>query len=328
MAWQANVVRIHQHGGPEELRYEEVQIQEPGEGEVVVRQAAAGINFVDTYQRRGVFHFDTMPLTLGIEAAGVVEAVGSGVTRFREGDRVAYAGQPLGAYASRRIVPQRVLMHLPDAIDFRTAAAVTVQGMTCHMLMTRVRMLKPGDTVLIHAAAGGLGLLLVQWAKHLGARVLGTVGSPEKAKLAKSLGLDEAILYKETDFVAAVKDLTNGEGVDAVYEGIGGDTLQRSLGIIKPFGVAVNLGQVAGPLPTVDLRDLGPYQSLSVSVPGLSPHLRTLPDLQAAADLMFGLVVDGTLKVHIGASIPLSQTADAHRLIESGQSTGSIILEP
>ncbi|WP_420997956.1 quinone oxidoreductase family protein [Cupriavidus sp. 30B13] len=328
MSWEAQEVRIREYGGPEQMYVESVTLTEPGEGQVLLRQDAVGINFVDTYQRRGVFQIGALPAALGVEGAGIVEAVGPGVARVRVGDRVSYAGPPIGSYASRRVLPERILVRLPEGVSNQVAAAVTLQGMTVHMLMTRIRPLKDGDTVLVHSAAGGLGLLIVQWAKSLGARVIGTVGSPEKAALAKSAGADEIILYKQVDFAEATREITRGGGVDVVYEGVGGDTLRRSLAVIKPFGLAVNLGQVGGPLPTLSLADLGPYQSLSVSVPGVSTHLRTLPDLQAAADELFGRVVTGALKVHIGARLPLAAAADAHRLLESGRSTGSIILEP
>ncbi|MDR8397116.1 MULTISPECIES: quinone oxidoreductase family protein [Paraburkholderia] len=328
MSWEADEVRIHEFGGPEQMRLEKVTLRDVGPGEVLLRQDAVGINFVDTYHRRGLFPIGELPRALGVEAAGIVEAVGEGVTRVRVGDHVSYPRSvTTGSYASRRIMPERMLMRLPEGISNEVAAAISLQGMTVHMLLKGVRELKPGNTILVHSAAGGLGLLLVQWAKSIGVRVIGTVGSPEKAELAKSVGADETILYKEVDFAEATKELTKGEGVDVVYEGVGGDTLKRSLAVIKPFGLAVNLGQVGGPLPTLDLADLGPYQSLSVCVPGLSPYLKTLQDIQVAADELFGHILSGALKVHIGARFPLAAAADAHRLIESGKSMGSVILE-
>ncbi|MFM0226964.1 quinone oxidoreductase family protein [Paraburkholderia dipogonis] len=328
MSWEADEVRIHEFGGPEQMRLEKVTLRDVAPGEVLLRQDAVGINFVDTYHRRGLFPIGELPRALGVEAAGIVEAVGEGVTRVRVGDRASYPRSvTTGSYASRRIMPEAVLMRLPEGISNEVAAAISLQGMTVHMLLKGVRELKPGNTILVHSAAGGLGLLLVQWAKSIGVRVIGTVGSPEKAELAKSVGADETILYKEVDFAEATKELTKGEGVDVVYEGVGGDTLKRSLAAIKPFGLAVNLGQVGGPLPTLDLADLGPYQSLSVCVPGLSPYLKTLPDIQVAADELFGKVLSGALKVHIGARFPLAAAADAHRLIEAGKSMGSVILE-
>ncbi|MFM0123762.1 quinone oxidoreductase [Paraburkholderia sp. RL18-101-BIB-B] len=328
MSWEADEVRIREFGGPEQMRLEKVTLRDVGPGEVLLKQDAIGINFVDTYHRRGLFPIGELPRALGVEAAGIVEAVGEGVTRVQIGDRISYPRSvTTGSYASRRIMPERMLMRLPEGISNEVAAAISLQGMTVHMLLKGVRELKPGNTILVHSAAGGLGLLLVQWAKSIGVRVIGTVGSPEKAELAKSVGADETILYKEVDFAEATKELTKGEGVDVVYEGVGGDTLKRSLAVIKPFGLAVNLGQVGGPLPTLDLADLGPYQSLSVCVPGLSPYLKTLPDIQVAADELFGQILSGALKVHIGAQFPLAAAADAHRLIESGKSMGSVILE-
>lgn len=329
MSWIAREVRISKFGGPEEFYIEEVELNEPGPGEVLLKQEAVGVNFIDTYHRRGMFPIGELPRPLGVEGAGTVEAVGAGVTRVKVGDRVSYPRSvSVGGYASHRFIPEWLLMRLPDGIDMQTAAAVSLRGMTTHMLLNRVRPVSAGDTVLVHSAAGGLGLLLVQWAKSLGVRVLGTAGSSEKAALAKSVGADEVILYKETDFVEATKDLTKGVGVDVVYDGVGGDNFTRSLQVVKPFGMAVNLGQSGGPLPTVSLADLGPYQSLSVSVPGLSPYLRTLGNLQPAADEVFGRVLDQTLRVHIGARFALDEAADAHRIIESAKSSGSVILVP
>lgn len=329
MSCIADEVRIRKFGGPEEFYVERVSLQDPGPGEVLIRQEAVGVNFIDTYHRRGLFPIGELPRALGVEGAGVVEAVGNGVTRVRVGDRVSYPRSiVVGGYATRRILPEWILLHLPEGISTEVAAAISLRGMTAHMLMSRVRPLNAGDTILVHSAAGGLGLVLVQWARTLGVRVIGTVGSLAKADLARSAGADEVILYKEDDFVEATKELTGGAGVDVVYDGVGGDNFNRSLTVIKPFGMAINLGQSGGPLPTVSLADLGPYQSLSVAVPGLSSYLRTLPSLQPAADQLFKRVLDGTLKVHIGSRLPLAEAGEAHRLIESAQSTGSNILLP
>ncbi|MFG1248942.1 quinone oxidoreductase family protein [Xanthobacter flavus] len=325
---RAHEVRIAAYGAADALFLQEVELPPPGAGEVLVRQHAVGINFIDIYHRRGVFPIPRLPGAIGVEAAGVVEAVGPGVTRLRAGDRVAYAGPPVGSYASARVLPEAALVKLPEAISFEAAAALMLQGMTAHMLFTRVRRVAAGDTVLVHAAAGGLGLLLVQWATALGARVIGTVGSPEKAELALRAGCSDIILYKQQDFAPETRRLTNGAGVDVVYEGLGGDVLLKSLDCLKPFGLAVNLGQVGEPLGAVELARLGPQRSLTVAVPGVFAHLRTLPDLQAGADEMFAMVTSGAVAPTVGLSLPLADAGEAHRRLEAGTTTGSLILIP
>lgn len=324
----ARQMRIHAYGGPEMFRADQVELPEPQAGEVLVRQHAAGVNFIDVYHRKGVFPLPALPGPVGVEAAGEVLACGSGVIAFAPGDRVAYAGPPIGSYADMRIMKAAALVRLPDAIGYEEAAAIMLKGMTVHMLMTRVRKLSAGDTILVHSAAGGLGQLLGQWASALGVRVIGTVGSPDKAEIARQSGCAETILYKETDFVAAVDELTGGEGVDAVYEGLGGDILTRSLGCLKPFGHAINLGQVGKPLDSVALADLGPQRSLTVSVPGVFAHLRTCKDLQGAADEMFAQVLSGNMRPRIGERFALSNVAAAHAKLEAGRTAGAIVLVP
>lgn len=328
MTTQAYAIRIHEYGGPENLRYEQIEVPPPGAGEVQIRQHAVGVNYLDTYNRRGVFPVPELPWGLGVEGAGVVTAVGEGVTRFAPGDRVAYASRPIGSYASVRNLPVNLLLLLPDAVSFEQAAAATLQGLTAHMLVNRVTHLQPGDCALVHAAAGGLGLLLVQWLKHRGCRVIGTTGSEAKAQLARDHGCDEVILYNEEPFTEGVKRLTGGKGVDAVFEGLGGQVFHDSLTILKPFGHLVNLGQVAEGLPAVDLAELGPIRSLTVSVPGVFAYMNQHPNLQEAGDELFGMIARGELRVHIGQRFPLSETAAAHRALQERKTTGSVILIP
>lgn len=326
--YEAQEVRIHAYGGPEAMAVETVAIPAPGPGQVLVRQHAVGINFIDVYHRKGVFPIPSLPGAVGVEAAGVVEAVGPDVDRLAPGDRVAYAGPPVGAYAGARLMPAGSLVRIPDALPFDQAAAIMLKGMTVHMLVTRVRPLAAGGSILVHAAAGGLGSLLCQWARALGVRVIGTVGSEAKVETARRCGCDAVILHRRQDFVAETRRLTGGAGVDAVYEGMGGDVLTRSLDCLKPFGTAVNLGQVGEPLGSVPLAALGPQRSLSVAVPGVFAHLRTLPDLQAGADALFAMVAAGHVRPEIGTRLPLADAAEAHRRLESGRTTGALVLLP
>jgi NADPH:quinone reductase len=257
-----------------------------------------------------------------------VIAVGEGVSRFVVGDRVAYACRPIGSYASHRNLPAQHLLHLPDGVSFEQAAAATLQGLTAHMLMHKVTRLEAGHTVLVHAAAGGLGSLLTQWAKRFGCRVIGTVGSAPKAALARAQGCDEVILYRDEPFAEAVRRLTGGAGVDVVFEGLGGQVFFDSLTVLKPFGQIVNLGQVAEGLPAIQLGDLGPARSLTVSVPGVFAYVAQHPDLQGAADVLYGLIERGELQVQIGARYPLAEAAAAHRALEGRDTTGSLVLLP
>ncbi|MDZ7601479.1 MAG: quinone oxidoreductase [Hoeflea sp.] len=324
----ARQMRIHAHGGPEMFSSDKVELAEPGPGEVLLRQHAAGVNFIDVYHRKGVFPIPSLPGAIGVEAAGEVVACASDVDTLKPGDRVAYAGPPVGSYADMRIMKARGLVLIPDTLSFEEAASIMLKGMTVHMLLTRVRPLSSGQTILVHSAAGGLGQLLSQWASSLGVRVIGTVGSAEKADIAREAGCGETILYNDRDFVAAVKEMTGGSGVDAVFEGLGGDILTRSLDCLKPFGHAINLGQVGKPLDAVALADLGPQRSLTVSVPGVFAHLRTCPDLQAAADEMFAQVTSGAMKPRIGERFALSNVAAAHAKLEAGRTAGAIVLLP
>ncbi|WP_296726538.1 quinone oxidoreductase family protein [Variovorax sp.] len=321
-------VRIHAYGGPEAMVCEPIEVPPPAPGEVQIRQSAIGINYLDTYHRRGVFPLPALPGALGVEAAGSVVTVGEGVTHLAPGMRVSYACPPVGSYATLRNLPARHVLRVPDGVSDEQAAAVTLQGLTAHMLLRKVTRPEPGQTVLVHAAAGGLGSLLTQWASRLGCRVIGVVGSTAKAEQARRQGCDAVIVGSEQPFVEAVRALTDGAGVDAVFEGLGGTVFQDCLRVVKPFGQVVNLGQVAEGLPNVALADLGPARSIGVAVPGVFAYVRTHPDLQAAADELFGLVADGALQVHIGGRFPLRQAAQAHEALQSRGTTGSLVLLP
>ena len=319
-------IRVHAHGGPEVLQYEEVPQPVPGRGEALVRIAAAGVNYIDTYHRRGLYKVP-LPFTPGVEAAGVVEAVGPEVSEVQVGDRVAYTG-PLGAYAEYAVVPASRLVELPEAIDFPTAAAVLLQGMTAHYLTHSTYPLKPGDTALVHAAAGGVGLLLVQVAKMRGARVIGTVSTEEKAALAKEAGADEVILYTRQDFEAEVRRLTDGRGVEVVYESVGKDTFDKSLNCLAPRGYLVLFGQSSGPVPPFDPQVLNQKGSLFLTRPTLQHYVATREELLQRAGDVFGWVASGRLKVRVDSTFKLEEAAEAHRRLEGRQSAGKILLVP
>lgn len=318
---------IHRYGDAAELELESVPLPPPAEGEVRVRHTAIGVNFVDVYHRTGLYPLPALPAVLGVEAAGVVEALGPGVDGLAVGQRIAYAGPPAGSYSAARNLPATRAVALPDAVADDCIAALLLRGITAHMLLSHVRPLRAGDTLLVHAAAGGLGLVLVQWAKALGARVIGTVGTPAKAELARAHGLDHAILYREQDFVAAVKALTDGQGADYAIDGIGGATLAATLEAVRPFGMVASIGQVAGDSGPLDLGQLGPARAVALSRPGvfrfMADPLRYREGV--AATLMR---LQGGLKACVGEVLPLSRAADAHRLLESGRSTGAILLKP
>ena len=329
-------IRIHANGGPEVMRWEDAELPPPAAGEVRLRHTAIAFNFSDVNVRRGGFYIakpQVFPLILGNEAAGVVTGVGPGVTGVRPGLRVAYVGtggpfyEATGSYAEERNVPASCLIALPDGIADPQAAALLLKGLTASMVINRVFKPKPGDSILIHAAASGVGLLLCQWAKHLGATVLGTVGSPEKARIAQAHGCDHPILYRETDFVAAVKALT-GRGVSAVFDGVGQDTFMASLDCVRPFGMLVNYGNASGHVPPVDLLLLAKKGSLSVSRPGFSHHIADPAERRAACDELFDLVARGILKIEIGRSYALRDAAAAHRDVEARRIAGSIVFVP
>lgn len=322
----ASAVRIAAYGEAENMRLDRIEVAPPAAGEVQIAQRAAGVNYLDTYHRRGVFPLPALPGILGVEGVGVVTLVGDGVTTLRPGDRVSYACRPAGGYTTLRNLPAKMLLRLPDTVSDEQAAAATLRGLTAHMLLRRVAPVGPGDTVLIHAAAGGLGSLLSQWAARLGARVIGTVGSDEKAAAARRWGCDAVINYRSESFVDGVARLTEGRGVDVVFEGLGGQVFHDSLGVLKPFGHLVNLGQVASGLPTVDLAALGPARSLTVSVPGVFAYVHGHADLQGVADEVFGLIGSGAIQVHIGGRYALRDAAQAHQALASRDTMGSVIL--
>jgi NADPH2:quinone reductase len=329
-------VRIHANGGPEVLRFEDFTPPPPAAGEARVRHTAIGINYSDINVRRGGFYIARplqFPVILGNEAAGVVESVGPGVADVKAGDRVAYAGmrgeffEQTGSYAQARNVPAERLLKLPDGVSDQQAAAMMVKGFTASLIINKVFRPKPGDVVLIHTAAGGVGMILCQWSKHLGATVIGTVGSPEKAKVAKVHGCDHAILYREVDFVAAVKRVAP-RGVAAVFDGVGKDTFTASLDCVRPFGMLVNYGNASGHPPPLDLLQLAKRGSLSVCRPALSSLTADVPAMRAAAAELFDLVARGILEIEIGGTYPLQDAADAHRDIESRKVAGSVLLLP
>jgi NADPH2:quinone reductase len=318
---------IDQHGDASRLVLRQATLDPPGVGEIRVRHTAIGVNFVDIYQRTGRYPLPALPAVLGVEAAGTVEAVGPDVAHVSPGQRVAYAGPPVGAYASARNLPAERALPIPDDIADDTIASLLLRGITTHMLYSYVYQLKAGDTVLVHAAAGGLGLVLVQWAKARGARVIGTVGSPAKAELAKSHGLDHAILYRERDFVAAVHELTGGQGVDYAIDGIGGQTLLQTLGTVRPYGMLANVGQVAGDTGPIDPALLGPARSVALCRPGVIQFMADISRYREGALATFRELQRG-LKPNIGAVLPLDQAAEAQRRLEAGETSGSILLHP
>ncbi len=319
-------IRIHETGGPEVLRYEEAPTPEPAEGEVRVKIAAAGVNFIDIYHRTGLYPLP-LPATPGMEAAGVVDAVGEKVTEFKVGDHVAFSSQ-LGAYAEFCVVPESKLVPVPAGLDLASAAAVMLQGMTAHYLTHSTYPLKAGDTAFVHAAAGGVGLLLVQLCKMLGATVIGTVSTEEKAKLARQAGADNIILYTQTDFEEETNRLTNGQGVEVVYESVGEATFDKSLNILKSRGYMVLFGQSSGKVPPIDLQILNSKGSLFVTRPSLFHYIAARDELLQRAGDLFNWLASGELKVRIDRQLPLAEAAEAHRLLAGRQTAGKLLLMP
>lgn len=320
-----HAIRVHEHGGPEKLVWEEVPLPHPKPGEVLVRHAAVGLNYIDVYFRTGLYKAPSMPVTIGMEGAGTVEAVGDGVTDIAVGDRVAYAGA-LGAYAEARAVPADKLVKIPEGIDFTQAAAMMLQGMTAQFLVKRTYPVKQGDTILVHAAAGGVGSILVQWAKHLGATVIGVVSTPEKAALIKSLGADHALLTSE-NIPGRVKEITNGAMLPVVYDSVGKDTFLTSLDCLRPLGLMICYGNASGPV-TTDLGVLAAKGSLYVTRPTLNTYTAKREDLVATAADLFAVVKSGAVKVAVNQTFPLKEAAKAHTALESRKTTGSTVLLP
>jgi len=318
-------IRIHQHGGPEVLKWEEVDPGQPGPGEALVRHEAVGLNFIDVYHRTGLYPLPALPTTPGLEAAGVVEAVGEAVTEVAAGDRVAYAGVPPGAYAELRRIPAHRLVKLPAGISAQQAAAMMLQGMTARYLLKGCWHVGPGTKLLIHAAAGGVGLIVCQWARHLGATVIGTVGSPEKAGVARAHGCEHPIVYAREDFAARVKDLTNGRGVDVVYDSVGQATFMKSLDCLRPMGMMVSFGQSSGSMPPFDLAILAQKGSLFLTRPSLMTYTAVREDLLAHARDLFAVVQSGAVKVEVSRTYPLAEASRAHRDLEGRKTTGSSI---
>ncbi|QRQ86630.1 quinone oxidoreductase family protein [Cupriavidus oxalaticus] len=323
----SKAIRIEQTGGPEVMQWVDVDVGEPGPGQVRVRHEAVGLNYIDVYFRTGLYK-QPLPGGLGMEGAGVVEAVGEGVGHVSVGDRVAYAGRPTGAYAQVRVMPADIVVRLPDAIPFDTAAAMMLQGLTAQYLIRDSYKVQPGDTVLLHAAAGGVGLIVSQWLKALGVTVIGTVGTDEKAELARANGCAHTIVYTRESFVDRVKEITNGKGVPAVYDSIGKDTFQGSLDCLAPRGTMVSFGNASGPVPPFDLSVLGSKGSLRLTRPTLMTYVVHRELLEPMVADLFDAVTTGKVKVDIRQRYALSEVAQAHRDLESRKTTGSTILLP
>lgn len=317
-------IRIHETGGPDKMRWEKIEVGTPGRGEVLVRNTAVGLNFVDTYFRSGLYPV-RLPAILGMEGAGIVEAVGNGVREFKAGDRVAYVHT--GAYVEVLLRPAERLVKIPAGVDDRVAAAMMLKGMTAQYLLRRTYRVKEGDTILVHAAAGGVGHILCQWAKYLGATVIGTVGSDEKVGSAKKAGCKHVIVTSKEKFSQRVRELTKGVGVPVVYDGVGKDTFMDSLDCLAPLGLMVSFGNASGAVPPVDILMLS-KNSLFLTRPGLATYTAQRADLLKSARELFAVVKKGAVKIRIDQTYPLSQAAQAHRDLESRQTTGSTVLLP
>jgi NADPH2:quinone reductase len=326
----ARAIEISQFGGPDNLRLVERTVGEPGAGEIRIRHHACGLNFIDVYQRTGLYP-NALPLVLGMEAAGVVEAVGPGVEHLKPGDRAAYASAPPGAYGDLRVMPARSVVRLPEAISFEEGAAMMLKGLTVQYLLRKTQPqggLKAGDFVLFHAAAGGVGLIACQWARAMGLQLIGTAGSDDKCRLALEHGAAHAVNYAREDFVGRVKEITGGRGVRAVYDSVGKDTFERSLDCLAPFGLLANFGNASGKVPALDIGVLAAKGSLYVTRPTLFTHIATRESTQAMADDLFAMVTSGAVKIRIDQRYALADVAQAHRDLESRRTTGSSVLLP
>ncbi len=320
-------IRFHHTGGPDVLRLEEVEVGEPGEGQARVRHTAIGVNFIDTYHRTGLYPLP-LPSTLGVEGAGVVEAVGKGVAHVKKGDRVGYAGGAPGGYSQVRVMAADRLVKLPDGISDQQAAGAMLKGLTVQYLSRRTYPVKAGETVLVHAAAGGVGLIACQWLKALGATVIGTVGSDEKAKLARAHGCDHPIVYTREDFAARVKEITKGAGVPVVYDAVGKSTFQGSLDCLRPRGLMVSFGNASGAVPPVDLLVLSQKGSLFLTRPTLAHYTANREELESAARELFEVMQSGKVKIEVSRTYPLAEAARAHQDLEARKTTGSVVLLP
>jgi len=324
----AKAIRIYETGGPEVMRFEDYDPGQPAAGEALVRHEAVGLNFIDVYQRSGTYPLPALPAILGMEGAGIVAAVGEGVTDVAVGDRVAYAGLPPGAYAESRLIPAHRLVKVPDAISSHQAAAMMLQGMTARYLLHGCYQVKSSDRILIHAAAGGVGLIVCKWANHLGATVIGTVGSEEKAKLARAHGCHHTILYNREDFAERTREITGGKGVDVVYDSVGQATFMKSLDCLRPMGIMVSFGQSSGLVPAFDPGLLSAKGSLFLTRPTLMTYTAERSALLEHARELFEVVESGAVKIEIQQSYPLSEAARAHQDLEARKTTGSTILLP
>ena len=324
----SKAIRIHQYGGPEVLCWEDVDVGDPGPGQLRIRHGAVGLNYIDVYHRTGLYPLPSLPWILGMEGAGRVEAVGDGVTEFKIGDRVAYASPPVGAYAEVRLIAADRVVALPEAIDDRTAAAMMLQGITAQYLLRRTYRVQPGDVILLHAAAGGVGLIASQWARQLGATVIGTVGSDDKAELARAHGCRHVIVYTRENFVERVRELTDGRGVAVVYDSVGQATFMGSLDCLRPLGMMVSFGNASGPVPPFDPGLLAAKGSLFLTRPTLMTYTAQRADLVASAAELFEVIASGAVKVEIHQTYPLAEAAQAHRDLEARRTTGSTVLLP
>jgi NADPH2:quinone reductase len=330
MSQTVKAVRVAEYGGPEAMQVVDVEVGDPGPGEIRIRHHACGLNFIDVYQRTGLYQ-NPLPLLLGMEGAGIVEAVGEGVTHLKAGDRAAYASNPPGSYSQARLMPARTVVKLPDAITFETGAAMMLKGLTVQYLLKKtlpVGGLQAGDFVLFHAAAGGVGLIACQWAKALGLQLIGTAGSDEKCALAREHGAAFTINYQREDFVARVKEITGGKGLKVFYDSVGKDTFVRSLDCLRPFGLAVNFGNASGKVPPIEVGMLAGKGSLYVTRPTLFTHIATREATQPMADDLFAVVTSGAVKIRIDQRYPLAEVARAHRDLEARKTTGSSVLMP
>jgi NADPH2:quinone reductase len=323
----SRAIRLHQTGGPEVLQWEEVEVGEPGPGQARIRHAAVGVNLIDTYHRSGLYPLP-LPSSLGREGAGVVEAVGPGVTYVRPGDRVAYAGGPPGSYAEMRVLPADRLVKIPEGITEQQAAAMMLKGMTAQYLIRRTYRVQPGETVLFHAIAGGVGLIACQWLKALGATVIGTAGSDDKAALAKAHGCDHVIVYTREDFARRVRAITSGQGVPVVYDSVGKSTFQGSLDCLRPLGLLVSFGNASGPVPPFELGLLAQKGSLYVTRPTLDTYTATRADLEATAKDLFDVVRSGQVKIEVHQTYALRDAQQVHRDLAERKTTGSIVMLP
>jgi NADPH2:quinone reductase len=322
----ADIIRLKAPGGAEQLEWTQVELVPPAADEIRLRQTAIGVNFIDIYQRRGLYALPEAKIP-GVEAVGTVSAVGADVKGLKAGDRIAYAGAPVGAYASERNLPAWRAVRLPDSLSDEVVALSFVKGITAHMLLHRVYPVGHGATLLVHSAAGGLGQLLTRWASHLGATVIGTVGSEEKAEIARIAGARHVIVGRDADFARAVAEFTDKRGVDAAYDGVGGATLAKTIGCVRPFGVVASIGQAGGPIPPVDVNDLGPRRSLSLSRPSVMAYMNETGVYRSAAEAVLSGIESGVLNV-AGQAYALREAARAHADLEAGRTSGALYLKP